>query len=68
MPDLVLILTDQHNADVLAALLPHGCVSVGIRLTREEWHTAATDHTALRVLGPMLAEAKRRWPETRMYA
>ena len=65
MPDLMLILTDYHNADNLLALLPHGCIYVGITLTPKEWAAVDTDVTARNVLGPMLAEAKRCWPERR---
>ena len=63
MPTMVLLLTDEHTAETVMAVLPAGCVYVGLELTDTEWATTETGQMATGVLGPMLREAKRRWPE-----
>ena len=65
MPDLVLLVTDRHTTDALVALLPHGCVYVGVTLTASEWAAVDSDVSASTIVRPMLREAIRRWPEVR---
>ena len=63
MPNLLLVLTGQHDAETVVALLPKGSVYGGVSLPTAELEALAPHLVWQRVIGPMYAEAKRRWPE-----
>ena len=59
MPNLLLVLTEQHDADSAIALLPKGSVFASMGLSESEYVRLTNAEVVRCILTPMLAEAKR---------